>query len=289
VNVFIDARSKLCAVIGWPVEHSLSPAIHNAAFEAVGLNFAYLAFAVKPGDLAGALAGVRSLGMRGLSVTIPHKVDIIALLDEVEELAAKTGSVNTVVNDGGRLRGYSTDGPGALAALEAAGVDPCGRDVLLLGSGGAARAIGFALVWQRPPARIRIYGIIPEEVARLKGDLLQASSIEIEGGPMELLAGSLEAADIIIHATPMGMSPHTSHALIEREMMRPGQCVFDVVYNPLETELLRRARQAGATVVPGVGMFVHQAALQFRLWTGAEPPVQVMERVVRKSLVGEAG
>lgn len=285
----IDAKSKLCAVIGWPVEHSLSPAIHNAAFEAAGLNFAYLAFAVKPGDLSGALAGVRALGIRGLSVTIPHKVDIIPLLDEVEELAAKTGSVNTVVNDAGRLRGCSTDGPGALAALEAAGVDPCGRDVLLLGSGGAARAIGFALVWQRPPARIRIHGIIPEEVDRLSRDLLQASSVEVEGGSMERLAGSLEDADIVIHATPIGMSPDTSHALIEKEMMRPGQCVFDIVYNPLETELLRRARAAGATVVPGLGMFVQQAVLQFRLWTGTEPPVQVMERVVRKSLVGEAG
>jgi shikimate dehydrogenase len=287
VDVFIDARSKVCAVIGWPVEHSLSPAIHNAAFEAAGLNFAYVAFAVKPGDLCGALAGVRSLGLRGLSVTIPHKVDILPLLDEVEDLAAKTGSVNTVVNEGGRLRGYSTDGPGALAALAAAGVDPHGRDVLLLGSGGAARAIAFALVWHRPPARIRIHGMIPDEVARLKDDLLQTSSVAIEGGPMERLAGSLEPADIIIHATPTGMSPNTSHALIEKEMLRPGQCVFDIVYNPLETELLRRARQAGCTVVPGVGMFVQQAALQFRLWTGTEPPVPVMERVVRKSLVGE--
>jgi len=285
----IDARSKLCAVIGWPIEHSLSPAIHNAAFEAAGLNFAYVAFAVKPGELPGALAGVRSLGIRGLSVTIPHKVDIIPLLDEVEDLAAKTGSVNTVVNDGGRLYGYSTDGPGALAALEAAGVDPRGREVLLLGSGGAARAIAFALVWHRPPAKIRILGIIPDELARLKENLREASAVTIEDGPMDLLAGSLAAADIIIHATPTGMSPNTSHALIESEMMRPRQCVFDIVYNPLETELLRRARQAGSTVVPGIGMFVHQAALQFRLWTGTEPPVQIMERVVRKSLVGESG
>ncbi len=129
----IDARAKICAVIGWPIEHSLSPAIHNCAFEATGLNLAYVAFAVRPGDLPAAIAGVRALGIRGLSVTIPHKVDIIPLLDEVEELAAKTGSVNTVVNEDGRLHGYSTDGPGALAALHSAGVDPRGREVLLRG------------------------------------------------------------------------------------------------------------------------------------------------------------
>jgi shikimate dehydrogenase len=283
----IDARSELCAVIGWPIEHSLSPAIHNAAFEAAGLNFAYVAFAVRPGQLPGALGGVRSLGLRGLSVTIPHKVDIIPLLDEVEDLAARIGSVNTVVNDDETLRGYSTDGPGALAALDAGGVDPRGREVLLLGSGGAARAVGFTLAWKAPPSRIRVLGIVPGEVDQLSRDLREHSSIDIEHGPMTRLAESMQEADIVIHASPVGMSPNTSEALIEEEMIRPGQCVFDIVYNPLETELLRRARRAGATAIPGLGMFVHQAALQFQLWTGGEPPVEIMEQVVRDALAGD--
>lgn len=284
----IDARSKVCAVIGWPVEHSLSPAIHNAAFEAAGLNFVYVAFAVQPGALPTALAGVRALGIRGLSVTIPHKVDILPLLDEVEELAARIGSVNTVVNEKGVLRGFSTDGPGALAALHEAGVDPAGRRVVLLGSGGAARAIAFALAWQQTPAKMRILGILPEEVARLVQDLHANSSVEVHGEGMERLTEAVAEADIIIHATPVGMSPNTSAALLEASMLRPGQCVFDIVYNPMETELLRRARRAGATAVEGVGMFVHQAALQFRLWTGHEAPVAVMERVVRRFLKSEA-
>jgi len=283
----IDASSKLCAVIGWPVEHSLSPAIHNAAFEVAGVNFAYVAFAVRPGDLAGALAGMRALGIRGLSVTIPHKVEISPLLDEVEDLAARIGSVNTVVNDGGRLYGYSTDGPGALAALESAGVDPRGRSLLLLGSGGAARAIAFTLAWQAPPARIRILGVIPDEVARLSHDLGQAASVEVEGGSMDRLRAAVDDADIIIHATPIGMAPRTGEALLEQNMIRSGQALFDIVYNPLDTELLRRAERAGATTVRGLAMFVHQAALQFRLWTGEDPPVDVMERVVRQALAGE--
>lgn len=286
--VSIDARSQVCAVIGWPIEHSLSPTLHNAAFGAAGLNFAYVAFGVRPGELPAAIAGARALGLRGLSVTIPHKVDILPLLDEVDDLAARTGSVNTVVNDGGRLRGTSTDGPGALAALEAGGADPRGKHVLVLGSGGAARAVAFALVWQAPPARVRILGIIPDEIERLCADLRDGSDVEIEGGSMDNLAPAMGDAELVVHASPIGMSPRTTECLVEAELIRPEQTVFDVVYNPLETELLRRARRAGARAIPGLGMFVQQAALQFRLWTEVEPPLDVMEKVVRRGLTGDS-
>jgi shikimate dehydrogenase len=132
-----------------------------------------------------------------------------------------------------------------------------------------------------------VLGIVPGEVDQLSRDLREHSSIDIEHGPMTRLAESMQEADIVIHASPVGMSPNTSEALIEEEMIRPGQCVFDIVYNPLETELLRRARRAGATAIPGLGMFVHQAALQFQLWTGGEPPVEIMEQVVRDALAGD--
>jgi shikimate dehydrogenase len=285
----ISARTKVCAVIADPVEHSLSPQLHNAAFAACGLDFVYTAFHVRRGNVEDALRGVRALGIRGLSVTIPHKVDIIAHLDEVEEVARNTGSVNTVVNEDGRLLGYSTDGPGALRALKAAKVDPGGRRVLLLGSGGAARAIAFALAALDPAPSLHLVGVEEEELRILARDLGAKTPLEPESELLtsEVLARAAAAADIVVHATPVGMAPKVDESLLERDCLRAGQAVFDAVYTPFETKLLREAKAAGATTVAGLGMFVHQAAIQFELWTGRDAPVEVMTETVRKAL-GEA-
>ena len=282
----ISATTAVCAVIGDPVEHSLSPAMHNAAFEDRGLDLVYTAFHVRKGDLRGALGGMRSLGIRGLSVTIPHKVDILPLLDEIEPLASRIGSVNTVHNHEGRLIGSSTDGPGALRALEARQVDVAGRDVLLLGSGGAARAIAFALADLSPAPRLRILGIEAEELQRLGEDLRARSGALVEWGPLngETLAEAMASAEIVVHATPVGMAPRTDASVVPQELIRADQVVFDAVYTPFETTLLKSAKEARARIVPGLGMFVHQAAIQFELWTGSKAPVAVMERAARDRL-----
>ncbi len=282
----ISASTNLCAVIGDPVGHSMSPQIHNAAFRAVGLDLVYVAFHVKKGDVRRALDGVRALGIRGLSVTIPHKLDIVAHLDAVDPVARNIGSVNTVVHRQGQLLGYSTDGPGALRALAAEGVDPSGRRVLMLGSGGAARAIAFTLATLDPLPQLEILGVMPAELEALGADLQDKTALRVVTRPLDekALAEALTAAEIIIHATPIGMTPKTDASIVPADQIRPTHAVFDVVYTPLETKLLRDAKAAGAKAVPGIGMFVQQAAIQFEMWTGREAPIDVMTQTVQEAL-----
>jgi shikimate dehydrogenase len=286
----MDAHTELVAVIGNPVRHSLSPAIHNAAFQAKGLNFVYLAFEVE--DVAAALAGVRGLGIRGLSVTIPHKVTVMDCLDEIDPVAKEIGSVNTVVNREGSLFGCSTDGPGALEALREAGVETEGKTVTMLGAGGAARAVGFALAGEGRSAAMRIVAL-REEWERTRALAVQLAAyahIPVEPACLEDEEGfrsAVEGADLLIHATPVGMHPNVNESLVPPEWLDPGVTVFDVVYTPRRTRLLKNAVQVGCPVVEGLGMFVHQAAVQFRLWTGEDPPVDLMRSVVIQSL-GEA-
>jgi shikimate dehydrogenase len=282
----ISAKTRVCAVIGDPVEHSLSPDIQNAAFQQAGLDFTYVAFHVLRGRLLHALNGVRALGIRGLSVTIPHKVDIIPFLDEVAPEAAHVGSVNTVVNDNGRLIGHSTDGHGAIRAFESQGVQVAGKSVMVLGSGGAARAIAFALAVAKPKPTIRILGVIPKELETLAGDLTSRTGTPVSSDLLtaESLADAIPQSEIIVHATPVGMAPKTGECLVPSELLRPDLVVFDAVYTPLKTRLLENAEKAGARIVPGLGMFVHQGAIQFELWTGERAPVEIMEQTVTAAL-----
>ena len=282
----ISAKTQICAVIGDPVGHSLSPQIHNAAFAALGLDFVYVAFPVARGQAGEAARAARALGLRGLSVTIPHKVDIIAHLDELDAAAQRTGSVNTVVSRGGKLFGCSTDGPGALRALAAASANPAGRRVLLLGTGGAARALAFAAAALDPAPELRILGVERDEMERLARDLRAQTKLRLEAEPLgdETLERGMAWAEIVIHATPVGMTPKVDATLIPHRLIRPDQVIFDVVYTPLETRLLREARAAGARTVAGVGMFVQQAAIQFELWTGRDAPVDVMTETVIRAL-----
>jgi len=264
----------------------MSPQIHNSAFQACGIDMVYTAFHVRKGDVGRALEGVRSLDIRGLSVTIPHKVDVIPYLDEIEDVSGHVGSINTVVNEGGRLIGYSTDGPGAMRALAAAGVDLKGRKVLLLGSGGAARAVAFALASVELPPQLTILGIEKDELQRLGSDLTEKTQIHpsISHFSMELLQEGMEKSDVVIQATPVGMTPRVEETLVPGHLIQDGQVVFDIVYNPLETRLIAEAKSAGAVVVTGLGMFVHQAAIQFELWTGQDAPIDLMTDTVRTKL-----
>jgi shikimate dehydrogenase len=277
----INARTQLCAVIGNPVEHSLSPAIHNRAFQELGLDFVYLAFRVE--DVRSAVSGMRALeNFRGLSVTIPHKVAIIEHLDEIAEVDAQIGSVNTVVNEGGKLRGFGSDGPGARQALAEAGVQVAGQPVLLLGSGGAARAIAFDLAHRATPSSLSILGVVQDEVRALTRELREKTPVDATGEMLteESLATRIAESRIVIHATPVGMHPKEGESLVPPDLLHPDLAVMDIVYNPYETRLLADSRARGIRTIPGIEMFVNQALLQFEAWTGKTAPKEIMKQVV---------
>jgi shikimate dehydrogenase len=281
----IGTGTRICAVIGNPVSHSLSPALHNAAFDALGLDYVYVAFRVE--DLRSALAGMRALeNFRGMSVTIPHKIEAMHYVDEIAEADRAIGSINTIINENGRLLGLGTDGPGALKALVDGGAEIDGRSVLMLGAGGAARAIAFTLALKTRLARLTMLDINVEMLNGLVADLKAGTGACIESATLcdDSLSRAMEDADLIINCTPIGMHPREGISLVPIDYFRPGQAVFDVVYTPLETRLLADARSRGLKVISGVEMFINQAVLQFGHFTGVDAPVEVMRRVVMERL-----
>ena len=282
----IDAKTKVCALYGHPVGHSLSPALHNAAFDALDLPFVYVAHDVQPGSVARALDGIRVMGYRGLSVTIPHKVEAMQGVDHVDPIAQGIGCINTVVNDDGRLVGYNSDGLGALGALRDADADPEGKEVLLLGSGGAARAIAISIAREAPPKRLRILGVKMDELNGLVQDVSQCGTANVVGQEMtdSTLEAAIAQADILLHCSPIGMHPNEGNSLVPPHMLREQMVVFDAVYNPRRTQLLLDAAAAGCRTIEGIEMFLGQAYVQFELWTGQPAPRDVMRRVVEEKL-----
>lgn len=245
--------------------------MHNAAFEAAGYDGVYLAFEVA--DVSAAVEGIRALGIHGVSVTIPHKVTVMSLLDEIDETARKIGAVNTIVNQNGTLKGYNTDCAGAVAALmEKTEVNE--KHVLIVGAGGAARAIGFGLSGKG--AHVTLCNRTEEKGERL--------AREIQGSFCRLEDIGDRNWEIIVNATSVGMTPNTHDMPIPENLLRTGQVVMDIVYNPIETMLLKKASQTGCTIVDGAAMFIHQGATQFEFWTGRSAPVSVMAETVRKAL-----
>jgi len=281
----ITPSTALCALIGNPVAHSMSPAIHNRAFAELGLDYVYLAFRVE--DVAAAVAGMRALdNFRGMSVTIPHKVSILEHLDEVAEVDRRIGSVNTVVKDGGRLKGYGSDGPGAQKALVDAGVQLAGKKVTILGSGGAARAIAFSLATEAKPAALFLLGIIEPELQALTRDLVTRTGANATWALLDAktLEARLAESQVLIHCTPVGMHPDTGASAVPESFLHRDLAVMDIVYNPLKTKLLADAEERGLKTISGLEMFVNQAVIQFELWTGRTAPREVMRDVVLEHL-----
>jgi shikimate dehydrogenase len=267
----INGHTKIYGILGRPVTHSLSPAMHNAAFGELGLNAVYVAFPVT--DLAQAVAGLRGLDIRGVSVTIPFKEEIIPLIDELDPEAARIGAVNTVVNRNGRLCGYNTDWLGALQALKAK-TSLTGEHVLILGAGGAARAIGFGILEE--VGRVSLTDLDGPRAAALARDL------QVEAIPLDALAQC--PAAILINATPVGMEPKADGIPINPDLLGRYRLVMDIVYQPLETRLLREAKARGAATLDGLQMLIHQATAQFELWTGRPAPLAVMSRAAYEAL-----
>ncbi len=282
----ISGKTKVCALIGDPVGHTMSPAMHNTAFKKLGLDFVYIPFRVPPQRLAQAVAGLRSLGVRGFNVTIPHKVSVIPLLDKLDPLAEKIGAVNTIVNDGGKLWGYNTDAAGFLRALLDKGIGPEGKNIVILGAGGASRAISYILAGSG--AEITILNRRQEldwayDISRLiKKDL--DKTVKVGELTPRALSPALKTADILVNATSVGMSPDSDKSLVPARLLRSGLVVFDIVYNPLMTRLLAEAKAVGAQVISGVDMLVWQGALAFEKWTGVPAPFDLMRREAVKML-----
>jgi shikimate dehydrogenase len=281
----IGTSTQLCAVIGNPIAHSLSPAIHNAAYEKVGLDFVYLAFRVE--DVQSALAGMRAFeNFRGMSLTIPHKIEVMKYMDQIAEPDRSIGSINTVIHEKGKLLGLGTDGPGALKALTDAEARIDGQNVLILGSGGAARAIAFTLAQKTRLNQLAILDINEMMLKGLVYDLKAGTDAPIIPGLLDhdTLVQAMKTAHIIIHCTPVGMHPNEDVSLIPSSLFRPEQVVFDIVYTPLETKLLSEARKNGLKVISGIEMFINQAVLQFEHFTGVDAPVEIMRQVVMEHL-----
>jgi len=285
----ISGKTQVCGVIGDPIEHTMSPVMHNAAFRELGLDYVYVAFRVKSEELPRAIEGMRALGIRGLNVTIPHKVAVIPFLDELDSLARKIGAVNTIANDAGFLKGYNTDASGFLRALLDKGIEPKGKNIAILGAGGAARAISFILAESGANLVILNRRQELDWAEELAHQISNTFEKEVKALELreENLKTALDKADIMVNATSVGMSPHIDESPVPARLLRPGMVVFDIVYNPLKTWLATEAAQAGAETVMGLDMLVWQGALSFEMWTGKKAPVNLMKREAIKVLEGK--
>ena len=271
----ISGTTRVLGVIGDPVAHTASPAMHNAALRALNLDYAYAAFRVAPTALPQALAGMRAFSMVGLNVTVPHKQAVMAHLDEISAEAQSIGAVNTIANRDGRLMGYNTDAFGIVQSLKAdGGLDPLPSKVALLGAGGAARAVLYALLAREEVEEVLLLNRTVEKAAALAGDLDSAGKVRV---------GSLAETDpigdagLLINATALGMHPREDVSpLADPSCLHEHMLVADIVYNPLETALMRQAAAAGASAINGLGMLAWQGARSFEIWTGVEPPVEAM-------------
>jgi len=270
-NRSADTETALYCVLGNPVAHSLSPVMHNRALAHHGLNAAYLAFRVT--DVEAAIHGLRALGIKGASITLPHKSQVMRYLDEVDPAAADIGAVNTIINDNGQLIGKNSDVTGALDALQAES-ELAAKKVLIIGAGGAARAIGYGV--RTAGARVTIANRSPEAGARLAADL--------EADFLPLADISQTSIDILINTTPVGMHPSTAASPVPDDILSPEILVMDIIYNPLETALLKAATRAGCRIIGGLAMFVSQGARQFEWWTGRNAPRDVMRQAVLEIL-----
>ncbi|MCD5409771.1 MAG: shikimate dehydrogenase [Methanocellales archaeon] len=265
-------------IIGNPVEHSLSPLMHNSAFRKLNMDCTYHAFRVDPQDVHGAVLGAKSLGFGGLNVTIPLKEKVLEIVD-ADPIAKEIGAVNTVDFKSG-ITGHNSDGIGAKRALEACGISITGKNILLIGAGGAARAIAFQFAHEG--AALVLANRTASRAIKLAQDVRSVG--DAIGTGLEDLPKLIDKAEILINSTSIGMHPDTNKTLVTADQMRPDLVVFDIVYNPVKTRLLREAKKAGALAIDGVNMLVHQGAESFRIWTGVEAPIDIMEDAVRCAL-----
>ena len=282
----ISGKTKICGLIGDPIEHSMSPAMHNTAFKNRGLDYVYLPFRVAKARLGEAILGVKALNIRGLNVTIPHKVSVIPLLDELDPLAEKIGAVNTIINNDGVLKGYNTDAHGFLRAMLEQDIEPDGKSIVMLGAGGASRAISFILAERGANLVILNRQLELDWAVKLGNSISRTFGRKVKA--LELneqnLTPVLRKANILVNTTSVGMSPNINETPIPARLLESDLVVFDIVYNPVKTKLLTEAESAGAKAISGLEMLVWQGALAFEMWTGLTAPLEIMRKATIRAL-----
>ena len=278
----IKGRTNIVGLIGHPVEHSFSPPMHNAAFDALNMDYAYVAFDVNPNDLKSAIEGAESLNIKGFNVTIPHKVDVMQYLDELDEVARLIGAVNTI--DFKNLKGYNTDGIGAVKAIEEV-TSIKNKNVVVAGAGGASRAISFYIA-KYGAESLTILNRNEAKAESLASDVSDSGLIgEVAYDSINAIGNYMEGADVLIDTTPLGMHPNISdEPIVKADMMDEDLVVFDAVYNPNETVLIKEVIKANAKPVYGIKLLLYQGAESFKIWTGKTAPIDVMEKALRNTL-----
>jgi shikimate dehydrogenase len=284
----IDGHTKLVGLMAWPIGHTLSPAMHNAAFDALGLNWRYVPLPVRPERVEAAVRGLAALGFQGCNVTVPHKQAVIPFLDAVAPDARTFGAVNTIIverdEDGtATITGDNTDYKGFVSSLRSAGFEPEGKRIVVVGAGGGARAVVFGLL-RADAEEVLVSDLVPGRVQALVASIGDPRLRELPDGT-ETLVESARAADLLVNATPVGMSPKVDASVWPDGVPVPAHLtVFDLVYNPLETKLLKQVKRAGACAIGGLDMLVRQGALSFEMWTGVAPPIDVMQAACEAGL-----
>ena len=278
----IKGSTNIVGLIGHPVEHSFSPPMHNAAFDELGMDYAYVAFNVNPTELEKAIEGAESLNIKGFNVTIPHKIEVMKYLDEIDDVAELIGAVNTI--DFKNLKGYNTDGIGAVRAIEEV-TSIKNKNVVIAGAGGASRAISFYIAKYGADS-LTILNRNVDKAQSLAGDVSNSGLIDdVKSDSINEINAYLADADILVDTTPLGMHPHINdQPIATAENMHDELVVFDAVYNPNETVLLKQAIEAGAKPVYGIKMLLYQGAESFKIWTGADAPVDIMEKALKDTL-----
>jgi shikimate dehydrogenase len=277
----ISGKTKVTGLFGYPVEHSLSPAMHNAAFEHLNMDYCYVTFSVRPDLLGDAVRAIRALNLNGVNVTVPHKENVIPFLDEISDEALFIGAVNTIKNDNGKLTGYNTDGRGFMQSLSEAGIDARDKKILIIGAGGASRAIGYYLCKEALEVHLfdvddKKAGLLKDHLNKLKGNVSLAYAKSIKDKSF------FSGIDIIINATPLGLKPDDSMP-VDMTLVNKNHIVCDLIYK--ETPLLREASKIGCKTMDGLGMLLYQGVFAFEIWTGVKPPVEVMrEALLRRGL-----
>ncbi len=267
----VSGKTKITGLFGYPVEHTLSPMMHNSAFEALNLDIHYIPFSVSPESLSAAVGAIKALNMLGVNITVPHKEKVIPLLDRVDKEAVFIGAVNTIVNKEGILTGYNTDGRGFMSSLKETGLSVDGKEVAIIGAGGASRAISYYL--SEKASKLSLYDIEKPKAEKLVNDLkkIRENIFLIDD------AKNTASADVIINATPLGLKPGDPSP-VNPEFFTPEMLVCDLVYK--DTNFLREAKINGAKTLDGSGMLLWQGVLAFELWTGVKPPVDIMRKVL---------
>lgn len=280
----ISGKTQLIILIGNPVEHSMSPKMHNAAFQKLGLDYVYVALRVDNDKVREAIQGIRAFNMKGANVTVPHKIMAMQYLDEIDPTAEKIGAINTILNKEGSLYGTNTDGIGAVRSLKEEGINLKHKKIVMIGAGGVARPISYYLAPEA--SEFVLFDLVEKSVMELTQELNDIIGGTIRGykSDEKLISKEVQDADIFINATPIGMSPKINTSIIPSSLLRKDLAVFDVVYNPLETKLLKDAKKIGAKAVSGVMMLVYQGVAAFELWTGKKAPVSLMKQMVLEGL-----